>query len=110
VTNPAGAGLTGLDVAPSRPEIEQPIAAVSAGRWRRPVVVLGLDGAFRPTRPNSARECRLGRRGKWAKCALWRGQWRNALSFHFYCLDGDRIVHLLSWPQGKAQLLLAALV
>jgi hypothetical protein len=30
---------------------------------------------------------------------LWRGQWRDAQSFRFYLLDGDRIVHLLRWHQ-----------
>jgi hypothetical protein len=99
VTNHAGAGLTVLDVAPSRQEIERRLAAVSAGRFRRPVVVLGIDGAFVPTRPDSARERRPGRRGKRAKRALWRGQWRDAKGFRFYLLDGDRIVHLLSWHQ-----------
>ena len=55
VTNQVGAGLTAVDVAPSRQEIEQRIAAVSAGRFRRPVLVLGIDGAYVPTRPDSAR-------------------------------------------------------
>jgi hypothetical protein len=72
---------------------------VAAGRRRRPVVVLGIDGAFVPTRPDSARECRPGRRGQRAKRAGWRGQWRDANGFRFYLLDGDRIVHLLSWHQ-----------
>jgi hypothetical protein len=30
---------------------------------------------------------------------LWRGQWRDAKGFRFYLLDGDRILHLLSWHQ-----------
>jgi len=38
-------GLTVLDVMPSRDEIERRIAEVAAGRWRRPVLVLGIDGA-----------------------------------------------------------------
>jgi hypothetical protein len=45
VANQAAEGLTVLDVAPSRPEIAQRLAAVSAGRHRRPVLVLGIDGA-----------------------------------------------------------------
>jgi hypothetical protein len=59
--------------------------------------VLGIDGAYVPTRPDSAREHRPGLRGKRAKRALWRGQWRDAKGFRFYLLDGDRIVHLFSW-------------
>ena len=60
VTNQVAEGLTVLDVAPSREEIERRVAAVAAGRWRRPVVVLGIDGAYVPTRPDSAREPRAG--------------------------------------------------
>jgi len=45
VTNHIAEGLTVLDVVPPRHEIEQRIAAVSAGRYRRPVLVLGIDGA-----------------------------------------------------------------
>ena len=30
---------------------------------------------------------------------MWRGQWRDAKGFRFYLLDGERIVHLLSWHQ-----------
>jgi hypothetical protein len=99
VTNQMAQDLTVVDVAPSREEITQRVAAVAAGQRRRPVVVLGIDGAYVPTRPDSARERRPGRRGKRARRALWRGQWRDAKGFRFYLLDGDRIVHLLSWHQ-----------
>src|SRR5713226_4074267 len=99
VTNQAGAELTVLDVAPSRQEIERRIASVSAGRFRRPVLVLGIDGAYVPTRPDSAREPGEGRRGKRARRARWRGQWRDAKGFRFYLMDGERIVHVLSWHQ-----------
>ena len=44
-TNHVAEGLTVLDVMPSRDEIERRIAEVAAGRWRRPVLVLGIDGA-----------------------------------------------------------------
>ena len=44
-TNHVAEGLTVLDVAPSRDEIARRIAAVAAGRFRRPVLVLGIDGA-----------------------------------------------------------------
>jgi len=99
ITNHVGTGLTVLDVIPSRQEIERRIAAVSAGRFRRPVLVLGIDGAYVPTRPDSAREPCTGRRGKRARRARWRGQWRDAKGFRFYLLDGERIVHVLSWHQ-----------
>ena len=34
-----------------------------------------------------------------ARRARWRGQWRDAKGFRFYLLDGERIVHVLSWHQ-----------
>ena len=86
-----------LDVAPSRQEIERRIAAVSAGRLRRPGLVLGIDGAEGPTRPASAREPQAGRRHTRAKRAQWRGPWRDAKGFRVDLLDGERIVYVLSW-------------
>jgi hypothetical protein len=99
VTNHIAEGLTVLDVVPPRHEIEQRIVAVSAGRFRRPVLVLGIDGAYVPTRPDSAREPCVGHRHTRAKRARWRGQWRDAKGFRFYLLDGERIIHVLSWHQ-----------
>jgi Transposase len=98
-TNHVAEGLTVLDVAPSRDEIERRIAEVAAGRMRRPVLVLGIDGAYVPTRPESARGRRPGQGRHRAKRALWRGQWRDAKGFRLYLLDGERIVHVLSWHQ-----------
>jgi uncharacterized protein UPF0236 len=105
-TNQVAEGLTVLDVTPSRAEIERRIAEVAAGRHRRPVVVLGIDGAYVPTRPDSARGRRPGQGRQRAKRASWRGQWRDAKGFRLYLMDGDRIVHLLSWHQvqNEAQL------
>src|SRR2546423_866809 len=102
VTNQVGEKLTVLDVAPSREEILRRIASVSAGRFRRPVLVLGIDGAYVPTRPDSAREPQEGRRHTRAKRAQWRGQWRDAKGLRFYLLDGERIVHVLSWHQVQS--------
>jgi hypothetical protein len=106
VTNHIAEGLTVGDVVPPHHEIEQRIAAVSAGRYRRPVLVLGIDGAYVPTRPDSARTPCDGQRRTRAKRARWRGQWRDAKGFRFYLLDGERIVHVLSWHQvqNEAQL------
>jgi hypothetical protein len=53
LTNHAAQGLTVLDVAPSREQIEERIAAVAAGTWRRPVVVLGIDADV----PTSQLDC-----------------------------------------------------
>jgi hypothetical protein len=106
VTNPIAEGLTVLDVVPPRNEIAQRIAAVSAGRYRRPVLVLGMDGAYVPTRPDRARKPCAGQKRTRAKRAQWRGQWRDAKGFRFSLLDGERIVPVLSWHQvqNEAQL------
>ena len=104
--NQVAEGLTVLDVTPSREEIARRVAEVSAGRFRRPVLVLGIEGAYVPTRPEHARGRRPGQARQRARRALWQGQWRDAKGFRFYLLDGDRIVHLLSWHQvqNEAQL------
>jgi hypothetical protein len=99
LTNHVAEGLTVLAVAPSRDEIERRLAAVAAGRHRRPVLVLGIDGADVPTRPASARGRRPGQGRQRAKRARWHGQWRDAKGFRLSVMDGDRIVHLLSWHQ-----------
>jgi Uncharacterised protein family (UPF0236) len=99
VANQVAEGLTVVDVAPSRQEIERRITSVAAGRLRRPVLVLGIDGAYVPTRPDNARAPQEGRRHTRAKRARWRGQWRDAKGFRLYLLDGERIVHVLSWHQ-----------
>src|SRR6266436_9956008 len=83
--------------------MERRIAEVAAGRFRRPVLVLGIDGAYVPTRPESARGRRPGQGRHRAKRALWRGQWRGAKGFRFYLMDGDRIVHVLSWHQVQKE-------
>jgi hypothetical protein len=103
LTNQAAEGLTILDVAPSREEIEQRVAALAAGRFRRPVLVLGIDGAYVPSRPDSARGRRPGQARYRARRARWRHEWREAKGFRFYLLDEDRIVHVLSWHQAQSE-------
>lgn len=99
LTNAVGQGLEVLDVAPPREEIATKIAEVAEGRRWRPVVVLAIDGADVPTRPEAAKARRPGRKQQRAKRARWQGQWREAKGFRFYLVDDDRIVHLLSWHQ-----------
>jgi hypothetical protein len=99
LTSQVAEDLTVLDVAPSREAIEQRVAAVAAGRFRRPVLVLGLDGAYVPTRPESARGRRPGQARQRARRARWRGEWHEAKGFRFYLLEGERIIHVLSWHQ-----------
>src|SRR5918992_574767 len=106
LTNQVAAGLSVLDVAPSRDAIDQRVAQVAAGRFRRPVLVLGIDGAYVPSRPESARGRRPGQARFRARRAPWRHTWYEAKGFRFYLLDGERIVHVLSWNQvqGEADL------
>ena len=106
LTNQAAEGLSvlevmslGLTFAPSREQIDERIDQVAAGNWRRPVVVLGIDGAYAPTRPERARGRRPGHKRRRARRPTWKGQWREVKGFRFYLIDGERIVHLLSWHQ-----------
>jgi hypothetical protein len=99
VTHQVAAGLGVVEVAPSREEIDRRVAQVAAGRFRRPVLVLGIDGAYVPSRPESARGRRPGQARHRARRARWRHEWRDAKGFRFYLLDGERIVHVLSWHQ-----------
>src|SRR5438067_1613739 len=99
ITRAVGEGLGVLDVAPSREELAAKIAAVAAGRRWRPIVGLAIDGADVPTRPETAKARRPGRKHQRAKRARWQGQWREAKGFRFYLVDDDRIVHLLSGHQ-----------
>jgi Uncharacterised protein family (UPF0236) len=98
-THQVAEGLTVVEVAPSREEIERRVAQVAAGRWRRPVLVLGIDGAYVPSRPESARGRRPGQARHRARRARWRHEWREAKGFRFSLLDGERIVHVRSWHQ-----------
>ena len=63
------------------------------------VLVLGIDGAYVPSRPDSARGRRPGQARQRARRARWQHEWRDAKGFRFYLLDGERIVHVLSWHQ-----------
>jgi hypothetical protein len=103
LTNRAAEGLSVLDIAPSREQIDERIDPVAAGKWRRPVVVLGIDGAYAPTRPDCARGRRPGQRHRRARRPTWKGQWREVKGFRFYLIDGERIVHLLSWHQIQTE-------
>src|SRR5215216_6218920 len=71
-------------------------------------VVLGSDGAYVPTRPESARQHHTQKRRSRARRASWHGQWRDAKGFRFYLIDDERIVHLLSWHQVQDEAQLGA--
>ena len=108
VANTAGDDLSVLDVSPTRDEIVERIQEVAQGKKWRPIMVLGIDGADVATRPESAKGSRRGRKKHRAKRAKWKGEWREAKGFRIYLVDGDRIVHLLSWHQIQNEAELAA--
>lgn len=99
VTNELAAGLEVLAVSPTREQVLQAVAEVAAEQKRRPILVLAMDGAALPTRPESARGTRPGRKKVRAKRARWQGQWREAKGFRAYLVSGERIKHLFSWHQ-----------
>jgi Uncharacterised protein family (UPF0236) len=103
ITHQVAAGLSVVEVAPSREEIDRRVRQGAAGRFRRPVLVLGIDGASVPSRPESARGRRPGQARHRARRARWRPEWREAKGFRFSLLDGERIVHVLSWHQVQTE-------
>src|SRR5919197_812194 len=76
VTQAVAEGLTVLDVAPGREEVVAKIATVAAGQPWRPILVLAMDGADVPTRPETATGRRPGRQRARATRARWTGEWR----------------------------------
>jgi hypothetical protein len=99
VSSELAAELSVLGVSPSRDEVFARIAAVAADKRWRPILVLAIDGAAVPARPESARGLRPGRKKVRAKGARWQGQWREAKGFRCYLVTPGRIVHLISWHQ-----------
>jgi hypothetical protein len=93
----AAEGLPVLDVAPSRDAMERCMKEVAAGRVRRPVLVLGIDGASGPTRPERARGRRPGQGRHRAQRAQWKGPWRDATGWRFALLEDERLLQLLGW-------------
>jgi hypothetical protein len=87
--NRVAEGLTILDVCPTREELSEKIDRVAQGKRWRPVMMLTIDGAKEPVRPEPSP--RKGKRGK--------GEWKEAQGFRLYLLDGDRIDHVVSWHQ-----------
>jgi hypothetical protein len=99
VTQESAEGLTVLAVAPSQKAIAATIAAVAARQKWRPMLVLALDGADVPTRPETAQGGRRGRKKSRAKRARWTGAGREAKGCRGSLSADERIVQVLSWPQ-----------
>ena len=87
--NRVGNQLNILDVCPAKDEIKRKIDALSKGKFRRPVMMLAIDGAHAPTRPEPSPW--KGERG--------RGEYKEVKGFRLYLVDADEIVHLISWHQ-----------
>lgn len=88
-----------LEVSPTAADLAHRVAEMAAGKTWRPIMVLGIDGAYVPTRPEQAKGSVTGRQRTRAKRAGWQGAWKEAKGFRFYLVDQERIVHLLSWHQ-----------
>ncbi len=89
VAGEVGKELMAVEVSPMAEEIEGRIAEVAQGKKRRPIVVLAIDGAHVPIRPEEAKGSRPGRKKQRANRAHWKGQWREAKGFRFYLVDED---------------------
>jgi len=88
-SNRIGNHLNILDVCPTKDEVEQKVDELSKDKFRRPVMMLAIDGAHAPTRPEPSPW--KGKRGK--------GEYKEVKGFRLYLIDADRIVHLISWHQ-----------
>lgn len=93
------AELTMLDVSPSVEDIRTKITELAQDKKWRPIMVLAIDGAHVPTRPETAKGTRRGRKNCRALRAHWKGQWQEAKGFRLYLVDGQRITHIASWHQ-----------
>ena len=89
VVNEIAGDIQLLDVCPDRAQIHRKIEQLSKDRFRRPVLMIGIDGAHAPTRPEPSP--RKGKRGK--------GEWKEVKGFRMYLLDDKKMVHLISWHQ-----------
>jgi hypothetical protein len=99
VPQEVAAGLGVLDVEPSREEIATTLASVTATHSWRPIMLLALDGAEVPTRPETAKGRRKWRQKARATRAQWTREWREAKGFRFYLIADERIVQGPSWQQ-----------
>ncbi|MCJ7539621.1 MAG: ISKra4 family transposase [Desulfobacterales bacterium] len=89
VVNEIAADIQLLDICPDKAEIHRKIDQLSEDRFRRPVLMVGIDGAHSPTRPEPSP--RKGKRGK--------GEWKEVKGFRMYLVADNKIVHLISWHQ-----------
>jgi len=102
VVGEVGQNLGVLEVSPTAQEISQRVAEVAEGKKQPPILVLAIDGAHVPTRPQGAKDPGKGKKRQRSRRAKWRGEWKEAKGFRFYLVDKGRIIQVLSWHQiGK---------
>ena len=89
VTRAVAEELNVLAACPGREELLLRLDNIAANKFRRPVLMLALDGAHAPLRPEPSP--RSGKRGQ--------GSWKGSKGFRFYLVDSERIIHLISWHQ-----------
>ena len=82
-------GLTFENAIKSANEIKENLIQLRKGSRKRLVVVIGIDGAHVPIRPEH--ESSKGKRGK--------GYWREAKGIRVYAIAEKRIHNILSWHQ-----------
>ncbi len=99
VVGELGQDLGVLEVSPTAEEIGQRVAEVAEGKKQPPIMVLAMDGAHVPTRPEGAKGPGKGKKRQRTRRSGWRGEWKEAKGFRFYLVDKGRIVHVLSWHQ-----------
>ena len=78
LTNAMAEGLNVLEVSPDVDDIRDQIRALQADKWRRPVMVLAIDGAQVPTRPDEAGELIDAPKRYRARRARWKGGYKEA--------------------------------
>lgn len=88
VTNAIGQEAGILDTCPSQEDIHRKTAEMSENKFRRPIMMLALDGAHGPMRPEPVSRPRKGKRGP--------GEWKEIKGFRLYLMDDQSIVHLIS--------------
>ncbi len=78
-----------LDVCPPKDEIDAKIAQLSEGKTWRPVMMMAIDGAKEPIRPEPSPW--NDKRGEY--------EYKEAKGFRLYLVDSVKIIHLASWHQ-----------
>ena len=99
IVGEVGQDLGVLEVSPTAQEIGQRVAEVAEGKKQLPIMVLAIDGAHVPTRPEEAKGAGKGKKRQRSRRSVWRGEWKEAKGFRFYLVDKGRIVQVLSWHQ-----------